>query len=109
MAIDYRQKIINDVKNMLGGGMVDIELDPEHYQTALDLSFDRYRQRSGNADLESYIFLRLEYEITEYYLPDNITSVRQLFRRGTGETTGSHDPQASSLSLNYYMTADSET
>lgn len=104
MAIDYRQKIINDVKNMLGGGMVDIELDPEHYQTALDLSFDRYRQRSGNADLESYIFLRLEYEVTEYYLPDNITSVRQLFRRGTGETTGGTNLDPFSLAYtNLYL------
>ena len=89
---------------MLGGGMVDIELDPEHYQTALDLSFDRYRQRSGNADLESYIFLRLEYEVTEYYLPDNITSVRQLFRRGTGETTGGTNLDPFSLAYtNLYL------
>lgn len=88
MAIEYRQKIINEVKFMLGGGLIDIELDPEHYQTALDLSFDRYRQRSGNADLESYMFLSLQYEVTEYYLPENVISVRQLFRRGTGETTG---------------------
>lgn len=88
MALEYRQKIIDEVKRMLGGSMVDIELDPDDYQTALNLAFDRYRQRAGNSTEESYMFLRLVYEQTVYYLPDNVVSVRQLFRRGIGETTG---------------------
>jgi hypothetical protein len=83
-----RQKIIDEVKLMLGGGLVDVELDPEHYQTAINLAFDRYRQRSGNSTEESYMFLRLIYEQSEYYLPDEIVTVRQLFRRGIGESTG---------------------
>lgn len=83
-----RQQIIDEVQLMLGGGMVDIELDPNHYQTALTLAFDRYRQRAGNATEEGYLFLRLENNITEYYLPDNVISVRQLFRRGLGSITG---------------------
>lgn len=104
MAIEYRQKIIDQVRSMLGGSMVDIELDPSDYQTALDISFDRYRQRSGNADLESYLFLRLEYEVTEYYLPENVTSVRKLFRRGTGETTGGTNLDPFSLAYtNLYL------
>jgi len=73
---------------MLGGGMVDIELDPGHYNTALTLAFDRYRQRSGNADEESYLFLLLQNDVSDYYLPDNVVSVRQLFRRGLGGITG---------------------
>ena len=88
MATTLEQEIIDEVQLMLGGGMVDIELDPNHYSTALKLSFDRYRQRSGNADEESYLFLRLENNITDYYLPDNVVSVRQLFRRGLGGITG---------------------
>lgn len=88
MTLEYRQKIIDEVKRMLGGSMVDVELDPEDYQTALNLAFDRYRQRSGNATEESYMFLRLVYEQTVYTLPENVISVRQLFRRGIGETTG---------------------
>ena len=104
MAIEYRQKIIDQVRSMLGGSIVDIELDPSDYQTALDISFDRYRQRSGNADLESYLFLRLEYEVTEYYLPENVTSVRKLFRRGTGETTGGTNLDPFSLAYtNLYL------
>lgn len=88
MAIEYRQKIINQVKTMLGGSMVDIELSPDDYQTALDLAFDRYRQRSGNAELESYMILNLQFEVSDYFLPENVVSVRKLFRRGLGETTG---------------------
>lgn len=104
MAIDYRQKIINQIQTMLGSSMIDVELSPNDYTTALDLAFDRYRQRSGNADLESYMFLRLEYEKTEYYLPENVVSVRQLFRRGTGETTGGTNLDPFSLAYtNLYL------
>ena len=83
-----RQKIIDDVQNMLGGGLVDIELDPKHYQTAMNLAFDRYRQRSGNSSEEAYAFLRLIYEQSDYYLPEEIVSVRTIFRRGIGSTSG---------------------
>jgi len=83
-----QQQIIDEIQFMLGGGMVDIELDPGHYNTALTLAFDRYRQRSGNADEESYLFLLLQNDVTDYYLPDNVVSVRQLFRRGLGGITG---------------------
>lgn len=88
MTTPLQQQIIDEVKLMLGGGMVDIELDPNHYTAALSFAFDRYRQRSGNAQEESYLFLRLENDITDYYLPDNVTFVRQLFRRGLGGITG---------------------
>ena len=83
-----KQDIINDVKTMLGGSMVEVELDPNDYQTALRISLDRYRQRSSNAVEEAYVFLELQYEQTEYYLPQEITDVRQIFRRGLGGTNG---------------------
>lgn len=85
---DLRQQIIDDVQRMMGGSMVDIELDPEDYTTALNLAFDRYRQRASNATEEAYMFLRLVYEQSEYILPNDIISVRGIFRRGIGETTG---------------------
>jgi len=31
----YRQEVYDYIHNMLGGGMVDVELDPVHYATAL--------------------------------------------------------------------------
>lgn len=83
-----RQKIIDEVKLMMGGGMVDIELDPEHYQQALNVALDRYRQRSGNSAEEAYMFLNLIFEQSDYYLPEEVVQVRTIFRRGLGETTG---------------------
>ena len=83
-----KQDIINDVRTLLGGSMVEVELDPTDYQTALRIALDRYRQRSSNAVEEAYVFLELQYEQTEYYLPQEITDVRQIFRRGLGGTTG---------------------
>lgn len=88
MTTPLRQKIIDEVRLMMGGGMVDVELGPDEYQTALNLAFDRYRQRSGASSEEAYMFLRLQYEQTDYYLPEEVVMVRQLFRRGIGETTG---------------------
>lgn len=88
MTTPLKQQMIDEIKAMLGGSMVDVELDPNDYTTATNLAFDRYRQRSGNAVEEGYMFLRLEENVTDYYLPDNINSVRQLFRRGLGGITG---------------------
>ena len=48
-----QQEIFDYVKNNLGEGMVDVELYPKHYQTALERAINRYRQRSSNAVEES--------------------------------------------------------
>lgn len=88
MATPLRQQLINEVRLMLGGQMIDIELDPEHYETACNLALDRYRQRAGNSMEEAYMFLRLLYETNVYTLPDEVVQVRQIFRRGLGETGG---------------------
>jgi len=48
-----RDKIIEDMRNLLGDGMVDVELDPKHYNQGLDMAFDRFRQRSSNANEEA--------------------------------------------------------
>jgi hypothetical protein len=88
MSTTNRQQLIDNVKRMLGGSMVDVELEADDYAMALNLAIDRYRVRSGNSTEESYMFLTLEYERSEYVLPEEIFQVRQAFRRGIGETTG---------------------
>ena len=55
-----QQEIFEYVKSMLGDGMVDVELDPKHYEIALERAINRYRQRSSNAVEESYAFLTLQ-------------------------------------------------
>ena len=79
-----KQEIFDYVHSMLGGGMVDVELDPVHYETALTKALTTYRQRSDNAVEESYIFLELIPDQNEYTLANEIMEVRKLFRRSIG-------------------------
>jgi hypothetical protein len=68
--------------------MIDVELDPEHYETALQRSLAVFRQRSDNAVEESYAFLTLKENTNEYILPKEIQQVRQIFRRSIGSRSG---------------------
>jgi len=83
-----RNAVFEYVKTMLGDGMIDLELDPIHVETALDRALNRYRQRSPNAVEESYMFLELIQDQNEYRLPDEVIEVRQVFRRAIGSRSG---------------------
>jgi len=83
-----RQRVIEYVQNMLGSGMVDVELDPNHYNTAIDRALAKFRQRSSNGVEESYGFLTLNVDVNEYILPKEVMDVRQLFRRSIGSRSG---------------------
>ena len=82
-----QQEIFDYVKNNLGEGMIDVELDPKHYQTALERAVNKFRQRSSNAVEESYAFLELKKNQNTYILPDEIINVRNLNRRTVGSRT----------------------
>ena len=86
-----RQKVVDYVQAMLGSGMVDVELDPIHYNTAIDRALNKFRQRSSNASEESYGFITLQVDVNDYILPKEVTGVRQLFRRSIGSRTGGGD------------------
>ena len=86
-----KQEVFDYVNAMLGGGMIDVELDPEHYEIAIRASFDKFRQRSDNSVEESYMFLDLVLDQNEYTLPDEVVEVRQMFRRSIGSRTGGGD------------------
>jgi len=83
-----RQKVYDYCKTMLGDGMIDVELDPKHYEIALDRALGVFRQRSDNAVEESYAFLTLNTDQNEYILPKEIQQVRQIFRRSVGSRSG---------------------
>lgn len=83
-----RQKVVEYVKAMLGSGMIDVELDPVHYNTAIDRALAKFRQRSSNAVEESFGFLTLELDQNEYTMPQEVTNIRQIFRRSIGSRTG---------------------
>jgi hypothetical protein len=61
-----RQQVYDYCRAMLGDGMIDVELDPIHYETALDRALTKFRQRSPNSVEESYCFLTLE-RMTIYF------------------------------------------
>ena len=86
-----KQEVFDYVNAMLGGGMVDVELDPIHYNTALTKALTRFRQRSDNAVEESYMFLTTVVDQNEYVLPNEVMEVRKLFRRSIGSRTGGGD------------------
>jgi|TARA_B100000965_G_scaffold316143_1_gene276463 hypothetical protein len=86
-----KQEVFDYVFNSLGGGMVDVELDPAHYETAIKDALDRFRQRSDNSVEESYIFLPLVKDQNDYTLADEIIEVRQIFRRSIGSRSGGGD------------------
>jgi hypothetical protein len=83
-----RQKVYDYCRTMLGDGMIDVELDPTHYETALGRALAVFRQRSDNAVEESYVFLNLLVDQNEYILPQEIQQVRQIYRRSIGSRTG---------------------
>lgn len=86
-----KQEIFDYVFAMLGGGMVDVELDPIHYETALTKALSRYRQRSDGSVEESYMFLPLVIDQNDYILPREVIEVRQIFRRTIGSRSGGGD------------------
>ena len=93
MAVSQTQKqeVFDYVEAFLGGGMIDVELDPIHYETALTKAFSKFRQRSDNSVEESYLFMPTVNDQNEYTLPDEVVEVRQLFRRSIGSRSGGGD------------------
>jgi hypothetical protein len=83
-----KQQVYSYVANMLGDGMIDVELDPKHYETALDRALGKYRQRGDSSVEESYFFLTTVEDQNTYILPREIVEVRSIFRRSIGSRTG---------------------
>lgn len=79
-----RELLIKETFRRLGGGMVKIELTPEHYEDALDFALATYRQRSSNSVEERFTYLELQPEQNEYILPNEVVEVRQILRAGNG-------------------------
>ena len=86
-----KQEVFDYVYHMLGGGMVDVELDPTHYETALTKALTRFRQRSDNSVEESYFFMPTVVDQNTYTLPSEIVEVRKIFRRSIGSRSGGGD------------------
>ena len=101
-----KQNLIEYVKLQLGGDIIDLELDPAHYEAAYQKTIGTYRQRANNAYEESYSFMQLVSDVNIYELPQEVVSVRQIFRRTFGDSSGpfasNFDPFAQA-SINVYL------
>jgi hypothetical protein len=71
--------------------MIDVELDPKHYDLAIDIALRKYRQRSQNSVEESFGYLTLQTDVNEYQLASEVMQVRQIFRRSIGSRSGGGD------------------
>ena len=84
-----RQEIYDYVKIRLGDGMVEVELDPKHLENAFITAVDKFRQRSSNSTEESYGFLELQKDQTEYTMPAEVIHVSRIYRRTVGGASSS--------------------
>lgn len=101
-----KQTVFNNVAYRLGKNIIDLELDPEHYEAAYNYAVATYRQRAQGAYEESYMLLDIREDQNSYILPQEVMNVRQVFRRTVGLETGpaasSFDPFSSAI-LNTYL------
>jgi hypothetical protein len=101
-----KQNLIDYVQLQLANQIIDIELDPAHYEAAYQKTLGVYRQRAQSAYEESYSFLTLVRDVQIYTLPQEVIQVRQIFRRTFGDSTGSQasnfDP-FTQASMNVYL------
>jgi hypothetical protein len=79
-----KDDLVKEIELRLGGQMVDVELDPEHYDVAIKKSFEKYRQRSENALEESFVLLTVVEEQNEYTVDSDIVDVYDIYRRSAG-------------------------
>jgi len=83
-----REDLIREMQLRLADGIVDVELDREHYDVAIDKALAIYRQLSSGSVEESLLFLNTKDGVTEYTLPDEVQEVRRIYRRGIGTNSG---------------------
>jgi hypothetical protein len=102
---ELKTEVFDYVRYSLGDGMVDVELDPIHFETSLSQSLIRYRQRSANSVEESYSFLELLHDTNTYTLPSEVISVRNVYKRNIGANSGTssqYEPFEAGF-VNFYM------
>jgi hypothetical protein len=101
-----KENLFDYVRLMLGDQIIDLELDPAHYEAAYQRTIGTYRQRANNAYEESYSFMELINDQNIYTLPQETVQVRQIFRRtfgiGTGPFGSNFDPFAQAQ-MNVYL------
>jgi len=103
---ELKSQLFQSLRYRLGEGIIDLEIDNNHMESAYQYALKVYRQRAQNATVESYTLLTMKSYIDTYTLPNEFINVRQVFRRTIGLETGpsssSFDPFSSAI-LNTYL------
>jgi hypothetical protein len=103
---ELKSELFTNLKYRLGDSIIDLEVDPEHFEAAYNYSVKIYRQRAQNSTQESYVLMTTILNQDVYTLPQEIVNVRAIFRRTVGLETGpsstSFDPFSSAI-LNTYL------
>jgi len=103
---ELKSALFENLRLRMGGDIIDLELDPQHYEAAYNYAIKIYRQRAQNATVESYTLMTVIKNVDTYTLPSEFINVRSLFRRTVGLETGpsstSFDPFSSAI-LNTYL------
>ena len=108
IGFNNREALIDEIRLRLADGIVDVELDREHYDIAINRSIGKYRQLSSGSVEESVIFIQTQPNVTEYTLPDEVMEVRRLYRSGIGTSTGTgsnFDPFDAAFNNMYMLNA----
>jgi len=106
MSSTPRNTLTKQLELLMGGIMVEVETEAPHYELAIDMAIERYRQRSDGSLSEQVIFLTLEANVNEYTLPHEVQVVRRVHRRGNGSIGSSginFDPFDAALGNQYFL------
>ena len=102
-----KEALFDNLRLRLGDGIIDLELDPQHYEAAFNYAIKIYRQRAQNSTTESYTLMTVIKNVYEYTLPQEFINVRSLFRRTVGLETGpsstAFDPFSSAIFNTYLL------
>lgn len=85
--VSPRIRLQKELALQLGAGLVEVELDIDHYNLAIDVAIQKLRQMSDGSMIEKDIFLHVTRNVQEYTLPEEVQNVRRLYRRGVGPYT----------------------
>lgn len=105
MENDHKTKMIKEITMRLGGGIIDLELETDHYEYAITAAVDRYRQRSGNSMEESFVFMDVLPNQNSYQLPAEVQIVRTVYRRSMAGSAGGAaiDPFSAAFTNHLYL------
>jgi len=109
--VTARSQMQSEIKLQLGDQMVDVELDPDHYNLAITVAIEKLRQRSDGSMIEKDIFVHITRNVQEYTLPLEVQEVRRLYRRGVGPYTNggiNFDPSDAAFA-NIYLLQPNQT